>query len=526
LAVTFHRQLKAQLTVIGVEDFVVSERISTEGRARISSGQLVLLGAAIAFILMRLPMMYRVPADEDENCYGAPGLTVLESGVPRLPHVPARNLDSVYYKADQALFAEPPLSFYWQAAFYAVFPKTLGTARLSSAVAGALLLWCVFRLAVRSGVSEMSAALACAALSLSRWFFFPAVRARPEIVCVLFGMLAVSMTWVWCESRRRRDLVLTGFLIGSGGLAHPAALVYAVQIAFWIALISRGSQRIIAPLVVGATAILTAGLWFPLIVVYPDAFKVQFHNQFLGSSNSSPFKNLIWPWESFAYHGESLLWYLGNLQCGLVAVAILAALVATGRRPSPFRTVAWLSLSGFLLTAIIVGPHHRVYGYFLYPAALSFVLIGRGIDAVVSWGVGRGISSVASQWGVAAVLTVLLLPGSGLRMLAISYKHWNDVNYNTPAFCAALMESLPPDAAVIVDEPFVIEFIAQGRNVLLAQTAPFYFRAQDFPCDFLVLGRPSANREKLLQHFPVELVKTFGDRDDPFACFAEIYRRR
>jgi hypothetical protein len=504
---------------------VVSESIATRGPARLSSGRIIVLAAAIAFIVMRLPMMYRVPADEDENCYGAPGLTVLQNGIPRLPHVPARNLDSVYYRADEALFAEPPLSFYWQAAFYAVFPRTLGTARLSSAVVGAIMLWCVFRIAVRCGVSEMSAAVACLALSLSRWFFFPAVRARPEILCVLFGILAVWTTWRWCDTRRRRDLVLTGFLIGLGGLTHPVALVYAVQIAIWIALASRSSQRIMAPLVVAATAIVTAGLWLPLIVAYPDAFKVQFQNQFFGSANSSPLKNLIWPWESFAYHGESVLWYLGNLQCALVAVACLGGLVATWRSPSPLRTVAWLSFTGFLLTAIIVGPHHRVFGYFLYPAALSFVLLGRGIDAVVSWTAARGVSSTACHCGVAVLLTAALLPGSGLRMLAITFRHWNDVNYDARAFSRVLMDSIPPEAVVIVDEPFVIEFVAQGRKVLLAQVVPFYFRAQDFPCDYLVLSRQAANREKLLAT-PADLVKSLGDRDDPFSCFAEIYRRR
>jgi hypothetical protein len=187
--------------------------------------------------------------------------------------------------------------------------------------------------------------------------------------------------------------------------------------------------------------------------------------------------------------------------------------------------VAWLSFTGFLLTAIIVGPHHRVFGYFLYPAALSFVLLGRGIDAVVSWIAARGVSSTACHCGVAVLLTAALLPGSGLRMLAITFRHWNDVNYDARAFSRVLMDSIPPEAVVIVDEPFVIEFVAQGRKVLLAQVVPFYFRAQDFPCDYLVLSRQVANREKLLAT-PADLVKSLGDRDDPFSCFAEIYRRR
>ena len=78
--------------------------------------------------------MYRQPGGQDEDYYAVPGLMCLRTGIPSLPHVPALNQESVFFRADKAIFAEPPLYFYLQAVFYAVLPDVYGTARLATAV--------------------------------------------------------------------------------------------------------------------------------------------------------------------------------------------------------------------------------------------------------------------------------------------------------------------------------------------------------------------------------------------------------
>src|SRR5688572_5310104 len=90
---------------------------------------------ALIFLVVRAPVMYHQPGGYDEDFYSVPGLTILDSGLPRLPHVPARNPESVFLHADQVLYSEPPLYFYLQAMLYSLLPDVYGTARLTSAIA-------------------------------------------------------------------------------------------------------------------------------------------------------------------------------------------------------------------------------------------------------------------------------------------------------------------------------------------------------------------------------------------------------
>jgi len=69
---------------------------------------LVLGGVMIVFLIMRVPLMYRQPGGQDEEWFAVPGYTVAQEGVPRLPFVPSRDRQCVFYRADDAVFALPP----------------------------------------------------------------------------------------------------------------------------------------------------------------------------------------------------------------------------------------------------------------------------------------------------------------------------------------------------------------------------------------------------------------------------------
>src|SRR5688572_11190334 len=109
---------------------------------------------------------------------------------------------------------------------------------------------------------------------LSRWFYFPAISARPDILCSAFGVMAILATLSWIQTRKRRWLIASGIAIGLGGLTHPFALAYAVQMAAWVFLSGRGRERVIAPLMLAAVSLLTASLWLVLIVQAPEIFEI------------------------------------------------------------------------------------------------------------------------------------------------------------------------------------------------------------------------------------------------------------
>jgi 4-amino-4-deoxy-L-arabinose transferase-like glycosyltransferase len=476
-----------------------------------------------AFLVVRLPVTAHQPGGEDEECYAVPGLTILRTGLPQLPHVPARNMDSVYYGADRILFAEPPLTFYLQAVLYAFLPHVYGTARLLSLLAGVGVLWMVWRLTVRSTGSIGAAVMASGLFSLSRWFYFPAIRARPDILTIYFGLLAIWWTSCWLESRRQRYLVGTGIAIGLGGLCHFIAIVYAVQIAAWLAWTSTGWKRLLHPALVAGVSLAIFAAWLPLILMEPEVFRIQFGNQIFREQELSVVGRLIFPGASLRYHFWRAIVAIGLWQFLIgMGSLVICTLRQVRRSDNPLGTVCLLSWTAMFLLSCLVGPGQTKASYWAYPAAFMFICLGELLRQVL-----QGWKKATWQHGIAMLVVfavfLSMLPGLGLRTTLVHLRHWFDRNYSEPAFARALLERLPADKTYVVDVQYVLDFVAAGRRTLLAPTLPAYLRLEDFDFDTLVSGRYN-----LAMGLPAQLcaetLDVFGIKEDPFACYAEIAR--
>lgn len=480
-----------------------------------------------AFLLLRTPVMYLSPGGQDEDCYGVPGMTILQTGLPQLPHVPARNPESVYYFADRQLFSEPPLMFYVQALFYLVLPDTIGTARMMSAVCGLVALGVLWRLGNRWLGAQGTAVLCGVALfSVSRWFYFAATCARPDMLATLLGFLTLAAVCRWESTRQIRWLVWAGMAIGLGGLTHPFAMAYAIQAAALVALNSRRWSRLGNPLLVAGIAILTAGLWLPLILLEPDAFRVQFSNQFLGSQDAGLLQRLTVPWNSLWYHTRFMWQHLGPWQFLLgVGPLVLASVWSVLKRDRDLLALCALSWSGFYLIAAFVGPHHPTLGYWSYPGGLMFLTTGWCVAGLVRWLGDKVRAPRAVEWAAALILLMALIPGSGIRTFIAQLRNWGDPKYNVIAFSRELMARIPADQLCIVDTQFALEFVAARRKVLLAQTIPFYFEADKYPYDKLIVSRYGLQTGIAGRMCTTSIQWTQGDKDDLFACYAEVYQQ-
>src|SRR4051812_30544625 len=91
---------------------------------------------AFLFLAWHVPLMYRIGAGQDEDWYGVPGITILQTGLPQIPYIPAREPGSACFKADVILDTLPPLGFYLQALVQLILGRGLGQARMASALAG------------------------------------------------------------------------------------------------------------------------------------------------------------------------------------------------------------------------------------------------------------------------------------------------------------------------------------------------------------------------------------------------------
>ena len=200
--------------------------------------RIVLLIVIVVFLGFRLPPVLRQAGGPDEEWYAIPGLTIAREGVPRVPYSRATETGSVFLGAERLLFAMPPLSFYAQAPFFLIMPPTYATARLASLAAGCVAILLVYAIGRTLWDDQATALWGAGIYSACRLLYFPAMIARPDMLCGTLGLAAVWAMCRWSRERRRRWLALAGVLLGLAGLSHPFAIVFALQLGIWAALAS------------------------------------------------------------------------------------------------------------------------------------------------------------------------------------------------------------------------------------------------------------------------------------------------
>ena len=480
----------------------------------------------VAFLVLRVPLMYRQPGGQDEDYYAVPGWTILQAGVPRIPYLPARNRQSVFYKADEVLLALPPAYFYWQAAVYAVTGPGYGPGRLASALAGLVAVLLVYELGRCLYRSERVALVAAGLYSLARVFFFPATFARPDMLCATFCLAAIWAAWHWQRGRRPGWLAAAGAFAGLAMLTHPFALVACLQLAGWVLLSRNGwKARLRNVLLLGGVAASVFACWLPLVLFYPEHFLTQFGNNVLQRSGPGLLWRLLTPWESVPVQYRLFLEHCGLTQSLLLFGGLLLATILDCRRRDEGATTALLLAWSSVYLMVVCLGQHPAKGYWCYPGALLFLCVGRTIEAGGLW-LGRdchtGRRRLAETIGT-LVLLALMAPGSGLRVWATHARLWSDQDYNAPAFAEAMLRQLPGDAEYLVDVSYVLNFYLAGRQTVLALNIETYFAAAGQRYDYLVVSRTGIEQD-LPQQLAGQWVRSYGNRDDPLACYAEVYR--
>jgi hypothetical protein len=477
----------------------------------------LLAAIGVAFVVVRGPLIYRQYGGQDEDCYAVPGLTVAREGIPRLPYAPARNRDSYFYRIDEALFCEPPASFYWQAPFFLVLPPGYGAARAASATAGLIAVFIVYQLGRRMLQCEAAGLWAAGLYSVSRLFFFPATTARPDMLCGLFGLAALLAAWSWDTLRRTRNLVIAGALLGLGMLTHPFAIVYCMQVGAWVLLASRGWQRLAAPALLAGCALAAFALWTPLIAAYPELFGAQFFHNIVNPAAPGIVVRMLVPWDSLRHHAAQLIEHAQIPQLALLSAGLLVSTALAWKRRTRGEvllvSLAWSSC--FLLsTAAGVRPSK---GYWCFPGALLILCVAHAAVESSRWMTRLWVRAVGG-----ACLVAVMLPGAGLRTWAAHLAHWNDDNYCAPRFVERMLADLPFDARLAVDPAFVLDVYAAGRPVLVSTIDERFFDVRSATFDYLIVG-PVGRQKATAAVLKARILKAQGDPNDPFACYAQIY---
>ncbi|QDU35733.1 hypothetical protein Mal4_00150 [Maioricimonas rarisocia] len=486
----------------------------------------ILLGGLIVLVvLLRLPLMHRQLPGQDEDCFAIPGWTIVQEGLPRIPYMPVRNADSAFYQTDEIMFALPPLYFYWQSLFYQVLGPTMLAARLGSLVAGVAAGIVIYALGRRFFRDATAAAWVAGLYLFSRAVYFPSTMTRPDMLCGALGLAALLATWQYTKSRRLGWAAVAGGLVGLGGLTHPFAIVFGLQCGGWIVLSrDRWSRRVQAALLYAATGLAMVALWLPQILQAPDVFRAQFFNNVLGRAGPGLTSRMLWPWDSLQAQVPLFFDQVGMIQGVLMFAGTLGATwLAWRRRDSQLRVLAVLIWSGLYLHMTCQGTH-PTKGYWCYTGGLMFLGLGAVVAEVRQrLSLSRGRMQRLAGPALGLMLVLLMLPGSGLRAVAAHVRHWSDVNYDGPRFTRQLLKDLPREGRFAADPAFVFACWLSGRDTVLALHDPFYYDVTGTPFDLLIAGR-QAIREETPAHLDAKFVRAYGDRDDIFSCYAELYR--
>jgi 4-amino-4-deoxy-L-arabinose transferase-like glycosyltransferase len=489
----------------------------------------MMLAAVVAvFLAWHVPLMYRTAAGQDEEHYGIVGVAIHEVGIPRIPYIPSRDPETVDCGIDVAAYTLPPLSFYLEALVHLVLGDGLGQARMASALEGLGAVTLVYALAWLWFRDRRGALLGAAMLLFSRAFFFPATRARPDMATAVFGLLAL-----WCVTRyqrdpRRRWLAAGGVAAGLTLLCHPWGIVPVLELGLLLLVLpGRAQDRLARGGIFGTFALGAFALWLPLIALHPDLFWLQFSQNVLARAGPGLGRTLLAPGSVLAFHFRQVVRYVTPFQAGLYALGMGWAWVRA-RRDVAGRTYLFHVLFATLLLFLLMGRHLNP-GYYAYPAALASISVGMVTSAVMTW--------VEQRWArdrprlgwclsalIAALLALALLPGSGVRTLLAHVHHWDRPDYDVRAFSRAIMSDIPPDARTAVGPAFVLEFYLAERPVVAAMIEPLCYDFRSDPYEFAVFGRLALSRVRFRVPGLV-LVKTYGDRQDPHALYAELYRR-
>jgi 4-amino-4-deoxy-L-arabinose transferase-like glycosyltransferase len=511
-----------------------------------------LAALALLFLAWRVPLMYRTVAGQDEDWYAVPGVTIPRTGVPQIPYIPSRDPGSACYKADVILYALPPLGFYLQAVVNLFLGFGIGPSRVASAVEGLVAAWLVYDLARVWTGSSRAARLAVLAYLTCRPFVFPATTARPDMAAVMFGLLAVRLAVAYGREPRRSWLVGSGIAAGLSLLSHPFGAVPATQVGLAL-LTGHGLARksLGDAALFGSIATLVFALWVPLILLHPEIFRAQFGANVLGRAGPGLGATLLAPWTTLSYQARQFLDFATPMQAFVLSAGAAWGLVGGGCAGGRFR----YHLAASILLLILFEGRHPTLGYYAFPGALACIGVGMLGDAVAGavpvwiwrhfgWGgrpcapssdpVGRagtpappGGEPLRREWStglVACVILLALLPGSGLRPWLAQIRHWRDPAYNARAIAREVLADIPAGALAAVDGGLVLDVYLAGRPVIDLTIHPLAYDVRAMEFEYAVFTRAGLRLYKP-EMDDLVLVKTYGIASDPFAVYAELYRR-
>lgn len=222
----------------------------------------------------------------DEGGYANPAYNLLNFGHLGMPILYSQL--EIWPKFDYLTFHTPPLSFVFQAGWYALFDFGIYQMRALSAVFGLLLIFSTFfitRAIIKNNfVSFIAAMIVSTDYNIIIW----ASDGRMDIMCSSLGFTAIAVYLTLRKNHLNLAIISSQFLIVLSGLTHPAGILYIFSV--WVLIFLHDAKNLRAFHLFALVPYVAGGLGWGLYVIQDtEAFK----NQFLGNYGGNTRHNLF-----------------------------------------------------------------------------------------------------------------------------------------------------------------------------------------------------------------------------------------
>lgn len=399
-----------------------------------SCRKIILAAAVTVFVTLAIASALTHRPQIDEGMFASPaynlafnghfGTTVLEKEKATLTRI------------DERTYWVMPMFLLNAAAAFKTLGFSLFAMRLVNVFWGVVLLAAVYFIALKLSNDKRVGVIALVLASCDYMVLETASSARMDMMTAALGFAAIAVYLAMRERNILAAILLSQTLIVIDGLTHPNAIVAFVALALLTLWLDRKrlNVRLIAfaaiPYIVGGAAF---GIW---VLQDVEAFKSQFiDNAMMGgrmSGMSSPFQNII---REFTEHypqayglGEHSgghtgpIWLKSLMLIGYVAGIIGSLVISELRQSSRWRLLMVVTLTYFLMMAILDGQKQTTYLIHIVP--LYLVLLA----GVIGWLWQR--EKLPRIVLVAAILALIALPAGGMLL---KIKQNTRANFYDPA---------------------------------------------------------------------------------------------
>jgi hypothetical protein len=299
------------------------------------------------------------------------------------------------------------------------------------------------------------------------------------ILLLLVGYLVI--TWQWREKRKAEN---------AQSLAHYALTLISLTIGYLLVItpwFMRNLSEIGSPLPAGGLQ----GIWFR---AYDDIFTYPFNansQTFFADGIGILFESR---WTAL---GTNIIRFIAEQ--GMVIMTPLMLMGLWNRRREPFLRAFWLYALGLFVAMTFVFPYPGYRGGLFHSSAALvpfWAVFGVvGLDDVVDW-----IARRRRHWDARTAKNIF---SGGLLAMAVMLSIFiiKPAATTTPPMYIDLMQRLPADARVMINDPAMLYYFTHLGGVVLPNQTPDVIPqiAQRYGINYLVLEYVTlANGEKIL----------------------------